>query len=490
MKKPRTPFLVFAAFGLVVTGVVGLRGQLWQEGQGIDEAPLPAAPTIEEISKAEAADFTVLLGNEDEEIGYALMRINNRWHDATAVMLLETLRFAPNAATARGSLELLRRRLEVDFGTDLDAWYRHVWSLPEPKYEGYAAFKADFYGALVDESFQDFFAADRNTLIRLDEIRWGGVRRNGIPPLDRPAMLSADEANYLAETDIIFGITGGGRAKAYPKRILAWHEMVKDSIAGEPITGVYCTLCGAVIMYKSKAGDLEFDFGTSGFLYRSNKLMFDQATNSLWSSLKGEPVVGPLAGNGLKLETLPVVTTTWGKWKSEHPKTLVLSLDTGYQRDYGEGVAYRDYFASDELMFTVPRQDERLRAKDEVFIVRGSDAAVPLAISVEFLQANRVFHSRLGERSFVVMTDDAGGSRAYECGEFRFLRSADGGIVDGDGRQWQADENGLRCVDEDQIPPCNRIPSHRAFWFAWFSQFPDTKLVALDQGDGENASQR
>lgn len=206
--------------------------------------------------------------------------------------------------------------------------------------------------------------------IRLDEIRWGGVARDGIPPLKNPKMLEAPEATYLADGDVVFGIEINGDARAYPKRIMAWHEMVKDIVGGESVNGVYCTLCGAMILYRTIHQGVDYEFGTSGFLYRSNKLMYDHATKSLWSTFEGKPVVGPLVGQGIQLESLPIVTTTWGSWKARHPKTKVLSLETGHVRNYGEGVAYGDYFSTDELRFTVPKLDPRLKNKDEVLALQ------------------------------------------------------------------------------------------------------------------------
>jgi len=145
-----------------------------------------------------------------------------------------------------------------------------------------------------------------------------------------------------------------GEARAYPKRILAWHELARDRVGGVELAIVYCTLCGTVIPYEAMAGGKLRVLGTSGFLYRSNKLMFDEETKSLWSTLEGRPVIGPLAGSGVELRYRPVVTTTWGEWRAAHPGTTVLSLDTGHQRDYSEGAAYREYFGTDELMFQVP----------------------------------------------------------------------------------------------------------------------------------------
>ena len=105
-----------------------------------------------------------------------------------------------------------------------------------------------------------------------------------------------------------------------------------------------------------------------------------------------------MVGSGVRLSPLPVVTTTWRDWRTANPHTSVLSLDTGFERDYGEGVAYADYFATDELMFEVPNRDSRLKNKDEVLAIRfpGGDGDQALAISVAFLQRNRLFKIDFG----------------------------------------------------------------------------------------------
>ncbi|MEL6107292.1 MAG: DUF3179 domain-containing protein [Planctomycetota bacterium] len=477
MKKPRKQVVWFALISMLLIG--GFR--LYQtRNRPRAAAAEPALSEQEQFAldvSAEAQDFKVLLGEDASQIGYALMRINGRWNDATPTMLLEAFRFAPSPAAARGGLELMRRRLQVDRGTKADDWFEYLWTLPEPTYRGYAQFKSDLYGGLVDERFSAYFSPDAKKTIRLDEIRWGGVKQDGIPPLEDPAMLSSNEAIYLSDSDVVFGVSQDGRAKAYPKRILAWHEMVKDTIGEDHITGVYCTLCGAMIVYNSTTNDdIQHDFGTSGFLYRSNKLMYDKATNSLWSSIRGKPVVGPFAGTGMELETLPVVTTTWGEWKRRHPKTLVLDLNTGYDRDYGEGVAYRDYFASEDLMFTVPKRDERLRNKDEVFILRVDGKELELALSVDFLAANPLYHDQEGGIRFVVLTDPSGAARAYEVGDVTFTQLTDEGkLVDEAGNEWSVGEHALVSTDSKQ--EFKRLPAHRVFWFAWYSQHPDTRLI-------------
>jgi len=155
-----------------------------------------------------------------------------------------------------------------------------------------------------------------------------------------------------------------------------------------------------MIVYDSEFKGTHHRLGTSGFLYRSNKLMFDEETNSLWNTLQGTPVVGPLVGKGIELERFAVVTTTWGKWRKLHPDTTVLAPKTGHRRDYSEGAAYREYFATDELMFNVPKVDTRLKNKAEVLALHSRSAdAPPVAISSDFLKKNPVYSITVaGER--------------------------------------------------------------------------------------------
>ena len=225
-------------------------------------------------------------------------------------------------------------------------------------------------------------------------------------------------------------------------------------------------------MYQTDVNGVHHELGTSGFLYRSNKLMYDHATKSMWSTLLGKPVVGSLVGKGIRLERLSPVTTTWGQWKRRHPNTTVLSLQTGHRRDYGEGVAYHDYFATDKLMFTVPEIDKRLLNKDSVIALRNDDQQ--LAIAIKFLIKNPIYHSQLGSQKLVVLTEPNGAARVYDAGDVKF-KSWNGfnEAVDTDGRKWQVLEDSLVSGDLKLA----RTPSHNVFWFGWVSQFPETTLI-------------
>ena len=365
------------------------------------------------------------------------------------------------------------------FGNELTRAHQWIWEQPYDPHPDYALFKGLWYGQ-IDRRFRDFFPPGVVATIRLDEIDWGGVVVNGIPPLEYPRHLAAAGVDYLGDDDIVFGLTVNGVSRAYPKRILAWHEMALDTLGGVELTVVYCTLCGTVIPYESVVDGRHITFGTNGFLYRSNKLMFDDETKSLWNTFEGVPVVGPLVGSGVRLRHRAVVTTTWREWRRKHPATTVLSLNTGHERDYSEGAAYREYFATDRLMFEVPVTDDRLNNKDEVVVLLLDDdqgARHPLAIAVEFLKERPVFHTEHVGRQLVVVTSEQGANRVYDVGDTRFGRRLDmDRVADVTGGVWTVAEDAL-VADVDASRRLPRVAAQRAFWFGWYAQFPGTELI-------------
>lgn len=418
--------------------------------------------------------FVRAAGENEAEAAAAMRQIAASWNDAYAGMLLEALTFSPYLNVHGAIMDLLHTASGIR-GESIDALYRWLWSMEIDEYPHYAAFKAALYER-IDPRFREYFDNDPKRTIRLDEVRWGGVRRDGIPPLKNPKMLRAGDAGYLEGDNVVFGVAIDGDVRAYPKRILAWHEMVKDRIGGRELNGVYCTLCGSMVIYVARAGGVHHELGTSGFLYRSNKLMYDHATKSMWSTLEGKPVIGTLVGKGIELERLHVVTTTWKEWRKRHPETLVLSLDTGHQRNYSEGAAYNEYFATDRLMFGVPKLDNRLANKAEVVALReAGPRSDPLAISAAYLSAHPVYHDRVGETAFVVFTDASGANRVYESRRFRFAAwNGEDLATDSEGRSWKVSEDALSGPGRQKL---KRLPAHRAFWFGWYSAYPETRLV-------------
>ncbi|MEO6221971.1 MAG: DUF3179 domain-containing protein [Vicinamibacterales bacterium] len=447
-------------------------------------------PGVRASQPTQAPPISLFLdaGGADARVAEAaLATLGRQWRDGYTPMFIDMARLlvprrvgdevVTNPVRTR-LIRFLERQTRQDFGDDLNAWRAWMWNRPYEPHPDYAAFKAAIY-ATIDPQMRRFFATPTAT-IRLDEVDWGGVAVNGIPPLDHPKVVSAKEAAYLRDNHIVFGLVVNGEPRAYPKRILAWHEMALDRVGGTELTVVYCTLCGTVIPYKSVVGGIRRTFGTSGLLYRANKLMFDRETMSLWSTLDGRPVIGTLAGQPLILDAVPVVTTTWGEWRQQHPTTSVLSVDTGHDRDYSEGAAYREYFDTDRLMFRVPKLDTRLKNKDEVLgvlvpAVGGGRQA--MAFSTAYLARQRVHHETVEGRTFVVLTSPRGANRVFEVGAVRMERWLDDvAVMDTTGHRWTVTEEAL-IPGGGARAPLQRVTAFRAFWFGWYAQFPDTVLV-------------
>ena len=217
-----------------------------------------------------------------------------------------------------------------------------------------------------------------------------------------------------------------------------------------------------------------FVFGSSGFLFRSNKLMYDQQTLSLWNHMRGEPVVGPLADSGIRLAVRPVVTATWRDWLQLRPDTLVLSLDTGHVRDYTPGRPYGPYYASPDTMFPVSPRDPSLPPKDLVFVLRlpGAAKVYPLAA----LAREPLVHDTVAGTAVVVVSRTATRTvRAYERGGRRLAPGLDPETLrDEQGHVWTVHEDAL--VDARTGARLARVPGHLAYWFGWFAFHPDTPV--------------
>ncbi len=362
-------------------------------------------------------------------------------------------------------------------GSDADNWFdAMLWQQAHPEitpHSSYRVIKLALFER-IDPAFLRFLGGDRgraeNLDIRLEEITWGGVRVDGIPSLDNPRLVAADdaEADYLVDDDLVFGVRINGDARAYPLRIMGWHEMFNDVIGGVPVALAYCTLCGSGILFETAVeGQAEtFVFGSSGFLYRSNKLVFDRQTDSLWNQFTGEPVSGPLRGSGIALTIRPVAITSWADWRGSNPDTRVITLDTGHNRDYGSGVVYHDYFASPDLMFPALVSDERrVTRKDYVYGIRTAGGAK--AWPVDVFAPGTVINDTVGLEDVVLVGDAATRTvRAYRRGGRTFAASADAATLQADDGAWRIEEEQLLGPDGQRLA---RVPGHIAYWFAWNS---------------------
>ncbi|UCE85917.1 MAG: DUF3179 domain-containing protein [Deltaproteobacteria bacterium] len=246
--------------------------------------------------------------------------------------------------------------------------------------------------------------------IPAEEIRVGGPPRDGIPALDDPAVVPAARSSFTDEARVL-GLVANGSARAYPLAILEWHELVNDTLGGRPVLVSYCPLCGTAMAFDRRSGDRALRFGVSGLLYRSDLLMFDRETESLWSQIRAEAVTGPALG--LRLELLRSRIARLGSWRREHPDTTVLSRDTGHRRRYGVS-PYEDYQRSDRLMFPAPR-DRRYHPKMPTAGLRvpaGESRAYPAA---EVVRSGGQVAERFAGRPVRVAFDPDTGAFAIEA---------------------------------------------------------------------------
>lgn len=399
-----------------------------------------------------AAARDALIARNDPSVAAALMEavFFNTAGRAETVMVLENLLGERHGTSFKKWIEAIGRREDL---------------VPAP---GYLAFKARLF-AKIDPALAAFLREDAPRTIRPEEIVWGGVKKDGIPALDNPEFVDAARAVWMSPDEQIFGVVMGEDVRAYPERILAWHEMANDRIGERAVSLSYCTLCGAAILYDALASDgRSYTFGSSGFLYRSNKLMYDRQTQTLWSQLTGEPVFGPLVAKKLKpLRVLPVTVTSWRDWLSKHPQTRVLSLETGYKRDYRPGAAYGNYFASPGTMFPVWKTSPPfLKLKDWVLVV--NIESVRKVYPIEELERARLVHDRVGGRDIVLV-----GERAYSSGGRRFRLEGKRLVDEATGERFGIHEQGLVSLSGESLA---RVPSHRAFWFGAYAFYPGTEL--------------
>src|SRR5262245_11535582 len=175
---------------------------------------------------------------------------------------------------------------------------------------------------------------ESKALVPLDEIISGGPPPDGIPAIDRPAFVKpAEAAAWLVPKEPVLALEVKGDSRAYPLQILMWHEIVNDVVGGVPVTVTFCPLCNSGIVFERVVDGITLDFGTSGKLYKSDLVMYDRQTHSLWPQMEGRAIVGARAGTRLTL--VPANTLSFEEWRAMYPNGKVLSRDTGHHRAYG-----------------------------------------------------------------------------------------------------------------------------------------------------------
>ena len=332
-------------------------------------------------------------------------------------------------------------------------------------------------------------------LVDPDEVRSGGPPPDGIPPIDEPSFESADTVTWLESDEPVLSLTVEGETRAYPLRVMTWHEIVNDTVAGVPVAVTYCQLCNSGVAFLREVDGRVLSFGTSGMLYADNLVMYDRQTESLWPQLTGQASIGVLTGQ--KLTAIPMGTVAWSEFHDAHANALVLSQDTGFDRPYGSNpyVGYDD--PDGALLFELPGEpDERLPVKERVIGLSDGSSGVavvrsalagrqPLEVTVGDRDA--VLWHRPGQTSALDTPSIAGGEDIGTVGVFDPV--VDGRRLHFTSRQgfFEDEETGTRWdvlgravagpLKGSQLEPYQHLDT---FWFAWVAFNPDTELIDPD----------
>jgi hypothetical protein len=377
-----------------------------------------------------------------------------------AWLLSDLLRFVQRGHVADTAVDAFERL--TDTGITASFPWRQVtdfliaWDLPAPP--GYVDWKRLLF-EFVEPAWAPFFD-DEDAAVDWRWLSWGGVLIDDrpldridlpcpdgcIPALNDPGLTDAAGGDWYPDDSIVFGVVIGGEARAYPKNIMEVHEMVNDTLGGRRIGMPYCTLCGSAQAYLTDDvpdGFETIELRTSGLLSRSNKVMFDFHTRSIFDTFTGAALSGPLQDAGYTLEMITVLTSTWGEWKAAHPDTTIVASDGGIGRRYlDDPLQGRD---DEGPIFPIGDVDPRLPVQKQVLGVIAPDAT-PIAFPVD--EATRTL--------------------------------AEGGAVAASGVRVVTDGAGLQAETLDG----EALAAHQAFWFAWSQFHPETGVWTPVDLDG------
>jgi hypothetical protein len=411
---------------------------------------IPEGPLSDDVTAAVKVAFIDAMENSswDRDQSVALNEISQSKDPRLVWILSDLMRFSSgqrlNIELSAASTSLLGKEIPLQNQWGIATDHLIAWDIPEPP--NYLEYKRAIFTTIVPGWERIFVEGD----IDWRHVSWGGVLIdnraydttdepcNCIPAADNPQVSSADDATWLKDDDVIFGIEVNGEYRAYPRRIMEVREMVNDTLGGRHLGIPYCTLCGAAQAYftdQLPEGIERPVLRTSGLLIRSNKVMYDLTTYSVLDTFKGNAVTGPLYEKGIKLKQASVVTSTWGAWKKAHPETTVLLERYALGRDPD----FRNGRDANGPIFPVGDVDPRLSVHEDIIGVITASGQ-PIA----FQRAKAVAALSKGEEVTV--------------GNVKL-------VLEG---------SGIKAIGLDGAD----LGSHQAFWFAWAQFHPETDLWA------------
>ncbi len=447
---------------LIVASILAFTGSQTSLAETPSSATLPdyiieefgAPPAVPDGPLSNAMQFalrvafidSVALGTWGENQEMALQEIVKSNDPRLVWLISDLMRFVPsqqlNTSLTDAAAALLNKDIQYRNGWGVVTDHLIAWDIPAPP--EYLRYKRGIFTGFVPDWEALFVEGDIDWRL----VSWGGVLIddrpfdttddpcNCIPAADNPDVSSAEDATWLKDGDIVFGVEVNGEYRAYPRRIMEVREMVNDTLGGRDLGIPYCTLCGAAQAYFTDdmpEGVMRPILRTSGLLSRSNKVMYDLNTMSVFDTFLGHAVTGPLADRGIRLDQATVITTDWGAWKKEHPETTVLLERYALGRDPD----FRNGRDADGPIFPVGDVDPRLSVHEDIIGVNTASGK-PVAF----------------QRSTALVALRRGDQIAFE------------------NVRLELDAGGIKAVDADG----SELGSHEAFWFAWSQFHPGTEL--------------
>ncbi len=301
-----------------------------------------------------------------------------------------------------------------------------------------------------------------------------------------------DDEPYVNEWDEVVGVAINGEARTYPLKLMHWHEVVNDVVGGVPIVVSLCPLCGSALVFERTYDGRVLTFGSSGFLLRNNKVMFDQETGSLWPQILGVAINGTY--HGTRLAPVPFLRLPYQEWIALQPEAKsvarpwgpVLCPDpclipfgfTSYDQSPYDNSTAR-YGESNATYQEVRFPDARMHPK--TFVVGIADDGDALAIPFPVLDQTRVVHATVGDLEVVaaLWKFPAGGripasAHVYaRDGRTFTVNATTNELVDAQGNRFSI------LTGEGPSGRLTRAEFVYGYWFAWHDLYPDTRVYAL-----------
>lgn len=315
-------------------------------------------------------------------------------------------------------------------------------------------------------------------LIPKGEVKDGGPGKDGIPSIDSPKFVNASDsgASFLVDEDLIVGVVIGDDIKAYPHKIMDWHEVVNDEIGSNFITINYCPLTGTAFGWNSNAGGEKSTFGVSGLLYNTNLILYDRKTDSNWSQLKLQCVNGALKGDEPAL--VNVVETNWKTWRTLYPNTKVLSLDTGFSRNYNN-YPYGDYKTNQNFfIFAASPSNDALPNKERLYAIMDEDVAKVYQFQ-KFIGGKAIKQLFNGKEYLVVGNEniinsfELNASQSSLTFEFSFT-NGEQFFADNEGNKWSVFGKAIEGPRTGEVLKASK--SVVSFWFAIAAFYPNPQI--------------